>query len=128
MVKRQIYPAIYHKCRYAVHEIKRLYGRNDGDKSRHGTQNSAINLHRNRIRSDISPKLLAKECFIFDDIYLGILAKKLNIEPFHSAQFWFHRKYPYKVRDFTYTVASHEFSDPKELERVWNEQKQAGNA
>lgn len=66
--------------------------------------------------------------YVFDDVYLGILAKKLDIEPFHSAQFWFHRKYPYKIKDFVYTVASHEFYDPIELERVWNEQKQAGNA
>ena len=66
--------------------------------------------------------------YVFDDVYMGILAKKLAIEPFHCAQFWFHRKYPYKIKDFVYTVASHEFSNPTELERVWNEQKQAGNA
>ena len=66
--------------------------------------------------------------FRFDDVYLGIIAKKLNIEPFHSEEFWFHRKYPYKVKSFRYTIASHEFSNPVELEKVWNEQKQAGNA
>jgi len=66
--------------------------------------------------------------YIFDDVYMGMLARKLGVEPFHSAQFWFHRKQPYKVNDFRYTVASHEFPDPAELERVWNQQKQAGNA
>ena len=66
--------------------------------------------------------------YIFDDVYLGILAKKLDIEPFHSDEFWFERKYPYNVKDYRYTVASHDFSDPHELERVWNQQKQAGNA
>jgi len=66
--------------------------------------------------------------YIFDDVYLGIVAKKLDIEPFHCPQFWFHRPHPYKVKDFMYTVASHEFSDPSELEKVWHQQKQAGNA
>ena len=66
--------------------------------------------------------------FRFDDVYLGIVAKKLGIVPFHSDEFWFYRKYPYKVNDFRYTIASHEFSDPDEMEHVWNQQKQAGNA
>ena len=66
--------------------------------------------------------------FRFDDVYLGIIAKKLDIVPFHSEEFWFYRKYPYNVKNFRYTIASHEFSNPDELERVWNQQKQAGNA
>ena len=66
--------------------------------------------------------------FRFDDVYLGIVAKKLGIVPFHCEEFWFYRKYPYKLNDFRYTIASHEFSDPDEMERVWNQQKQAGNA
>ena len=66
--------------------------------------------------------------FRFDDVYLGIIAKKLEIEPFHSDEFWFYRKYPYNVNDFSYTIASHEFSNPKKMEKIWNQQKQAGNA
>jgi len=66
--------------------------------------------------------------FKFDDVYLGIIAKKLDIVPFHSEEFWFYRKYPYNVKNFRYTIASHEFSNPDELERIWNQQKQAGNA
>ena len=66
--------------------------------------------------------------FRFDDVYLGIIAKKLNIEPFHSENFWFYRKHPYNVNDFRYAVASHEFSDAKEMEKVWNQQKHAGNS
>ena len=66
--------------------------------------------------------------FRFDDVYLGIIAKKLDIVPFHSEEFWFYRKHPYNIKNFRYTIASHEFSNPDELERVWNQQKQAGNA
>ena len=56
------------------------------------------------------------------------MAKKIGLEPFHSGEFYFHRK-PYRVRkDFEYVVASHGFSDPEELVRVWNQQKEAGNA
>lgn len=66
--------------------------------------------------------------FRFDDIYLGIVAKKIGLEPFHSGEFYFDRK-PYRgVRDYEYVVASHGFSDPHEMARVWNQQKQAGNA
>ena len=66
--------------------------------------------------------------FRFDDVYLGIVAKKLNIEPFHSDEFWFYRKYPYNLKEFRYTIASHEFSNSREMEKVWNQQKQSGNA
>ena len=66
--------------------------------------------------------------FKFDDVYLGIVAKKLDIVPLHSDEIWFYRKYPYNINNFRYTIASHEFSDPDEMERIWNQQKQAGNA
>ncbi len=66
--------------------------------------------------------------FRFDDIYMGIVAKKLNIEPFHCPEFYFDRK-PYAVpTNYRYVVASHGFSDPLEMERFWNKQKEAGNA
>ena len=66
--------------------------------------------------------------FKFDDVYLGIVAKKLNITPFHSDEFWFCRKLPYNENDFRYTIASHGFNDATEMKMVWNHQKQAGNA
>ena len=65
--------------------------------------------------------------YIFDDVYLGIIAKKLGIELFHSNEFRT-SKWSLKAEDFAHIVASHEFSDPCELERVWNAQKKAGYA
>merc|ERR1719374_349281 len=65
--------------------------------------------------------------FRFDDIWLGLVAKKAALEPLHSSEFYFHRR-RYSVRDYKYVVASHGFSDPKELVRIWNQQKEAGNA
>ena len=65
--------------------------------------------------------------FIFDDVYFGILAKKLNIDPLHSEEFKFYRP-PYNVKAFRYVVASHDFGDAREMQRVWEQQKQAGNA
>ncbi|TRY63459.1 hypothetical protein TCAL_03628 [Tigriopus californicus] len=65
--------------------------------------------------------------FRFDDIYLGILAKKLELELTHCDEFHFHRK-PYTVRGYRHVVASHGFSDPQEMSRVWNQQKESGNA
>ena len=65
--------------------------------------------------------------FRFDDIWLGLTAKKAGLVPFHAPDFHFHRKLN-TVRGYKYVVSSHGFSDPDELARVWNEQKEAGNA
>jgi len=66
--------------------------------------------------------------FRFDDVYMGILAKKLGIEPFNSEEFYFERKPVVAAVDYRYVVASHGFGNPRELEAVWNNQKMAGNA
>ncbi|PSN50082.1 Beta-1 [Blattella germanica] len=65
--------------------------------------------------------------FRFDDIYLGLIAKKADIEPYHCSQFHFYKK-EYNVFSYRYVVASHGYDDPSELLKVWNEQKSAGNA
>jgi len=65
--------------------------------------------------------------FRFDDIWLALIAKKANLEPFHCPEFHFYRK-PYTVRGYKYVISSHGYSDPEELSRIWNEQKEAGNA
>uniref|UniRef100_A0A8D8M1V9 Hexosyltransferase n=1 Tax=Cacopsylla melanoneura TaxID=428564 RepID=A0A8D8M1V9_9HEMI len=65
--------------------------------------------------------------FRFDDIYLGILAKKSNIEPFHCEEFYFYKK-DYSRHNYQYVIASHGYSDPDELLRIWNEQRSLGNA
>jgi len=65
--------------------------------------------------------------FRFDDIWLGMIAKKANLEPFHSPEFYLWRK-PYSVRGFRYVIASHGFEDSNELLKIWEEQKMAGNA
>lgn len=64
--------------------------------------------------------------FRFDDVYLGIVAKKVGLEPYHCGEFHFDKK-PYSIRSYQYVVASHGYSNPIELERVWNQQKEAGN-
>lgn len=65
--------------------------------------------------------------FRFDDIYVALLALRTNIEPFHSDEFYMYKK-EYSRDSYTFTVASHGFSDPVELITAWNEQKSAGNA
>nr|CAD7588247.1 unnamed protein product [Timema genevievae] len=65
--------------------------------------------------------------FRFDDIYLGLVAKKVDLEPFHCSEFYFYKK-EYNVHSYRYVIASHGFSDPDELLRIWNEQRSAGNA
>ncbi len=65
--------------------------------------------------------------FRFDDIYLGLVAKKIGMEPFHCPEFHFYKK-PYSVGNYRYVIASHGFSDPNDLRIKWSQQKMAGNA
>lgn len=65
--------------------------------------------------------------FRFDDIYLALLAKASKIVPVHNDEFYFYKK-AYHILDYKYVVASHGYSDPNELIRVWSEQKSIGNA
>ena len=65
--------------------------------------------------------------FRFDDIWLGLIAKKAGIEPFHNNQFYFHPP-QYTVQGYKYVIASHGFSDPDHMNKIWTQQKQAGYA
>ncbi|KAK0182889.1 hypothetical protein PV327_000976 [Microctonus hyperodae] len=65
--------------------------------------------------------------FRFDDIFLGLVAKKADIEPFHCDEFHFYKKDYTKV-NYKYVITSHGYGDPSELLNVWNEQKSLGNA
>ena len=65
--------------------------------------------------------------FRFDDVYLGILAKKCGINLHHCERFWRSRK-DKNIDDLNYTIASHDFQDTKELENVWLRQKEHGHA
>jgi len=66
--------------------------------------------------------------FRFDDIWLGLVASKARLEPFHSPEFHFYPKDHSRVSYYRFVVASHGFSDPQELISVWLKQKEAGNA
>jgi len=65
--------------------------------------------------------------FRFDDIFLGLVAKKVDLELLDSEEFHFERP-KYTVASYRYVVASHGFGDPAELRKVWIQQKEAGNA
>ncbi|XP_033210340.1 beta-1,3-galactosyltransferase brn [Belonocnema kinseyi] len=65
--------------------------------------------------------------FRFDDIFLGLVAKKADIEPFHCEEFHFYKK-DYNKYNYKYVVTSHGYGNPEELMEIWNEQKAMGNA
>lgn len=65
--------------------------------------------------------------FRFDDVYLGLLAKKADIEPFHCDHFYFYKN-PYESQGYRFTIASHGYDSPAELLQVWTDQKSLGNA
>lgn len=64
--------------------------------------------------------------FRFDDIYVGLLAKKVNIEPFHCPQFHIFKK-PYNSANFKYALSWHGYHSD-ELQKIWYQQKSMGNA
>ncbi|XP_059607544.1 beta-1,3-galactosyltransferase brn [Phlebotomus argentipes] len=66
--------------------------------------------------------------FRFDDIYLGIVALKANIEPLHSEEFYFQKLTYSGPHSYRYTIASHGYDNPDELAKVWAEIKAAGHA
>lgn len=65
--------------------------------------------------------------FRFDDIFLGLVAKKADIIPFHCEEFHFYKK-AYTKYSYKYVITSHGYEDPNELLQIWNEQKALGNA
>ncbi|XP_014612477.1 PREDICTED: beta-1,3-galactosyltransferase brn [Polistes canadensis] len=65
--------------------------------------------------------------FKFDDIFMGLVAKKADIEPFHCEEFHFYKK-DYTKFNYKYVITSHGYGNPNELLQVWNEQKALGNA
>lgn len=65
--------------------------------------------------------------FRYDDIFLGIVARKAMLQPLHSDAFRFWSR-PSTPQDFEGLVAAHGFDDPELLVRVWEEQKSRGQA
>lgn len=59
--------------------------------------------------------------FRFDDIYLGIVAKKAGIVPVHSNRFLFH-KLKYTQKGYVDVIACHGYGNQHELIAVWNKQ------
>lgn len=66
--------------------------------------------------------------FRFDDIFLGLVAMKAHIEPLHSDQFHFHRAPYSEPYSYKYLIASHGFSNSKEMLNVWTQVRSAGYA
>ncbi|KAK3856869.1 hypothetical protein Pcinc_036843 [Petrolisthes cinctipes] len=65
--------------------------------------------------------------FPFDDVFLGMVAKKAGIKQLHHKEFYYYKRL-YDVEGYKWVIASHGFDDPEELQRVWSEQRSAGNA
>jgi beta-1,3-galactosyltransferase / beta-1,3-N-acetylglucosaminyltransferase len=66
--------------------------------------------------------------FRFDDVYLALVAVKSGVVPFHCPEFRLNRHWSDNPSNYKYVIASHEFSDPAELRKFWELQREAGNA
>ncbi|KAF2368371.1 Glycosyl transferase family 31 [Trinorchestia longiramus] len=65
--------------------------------------------------------------FKFDDVFMGMCAMKGKLHLFHHSEFHYY-KYAYSIEGYKYVIASHGFSDPDEMHRVWEEQRSVGSA
>lgn len=59
--------------------------------------------------------------FRFDDVYVGIVAKKLGISPAHCPRFHFYKK-SYSRAGYRRVIASHGYGDPRDLLAAWTDQ------
>ncbi|XP_050671164.1 beta-1,3-galactosyltransferase brn-like isoform X1 [Leptidea sinapis] len=75
----------------------------------------------NKSLKDLYVASLFVQHFRFDDIYLGIVAKKMGVDVSHCAQFYFYKK-KYTKDGYKRVIASHGYDDGKELIKVWKEQ------
>lgn len=66
--------------------------------------------------------------FRFDDIYLGIVALKAQIEPLHCEEFYFYKATYKGPFSYKYVLATHGYNDPEEMLRVWNDVRANGYA
>lgn len=64
----------------------------------------------------------------FDDIFLGIVAHKVKIEPLHSEEFYFYKKTYKGPSSYRYVMATHGYDDSDEMLRVWSEVRANGYA
>ncbi|KAJ8727861.1 hypothetical protein PYW08_016246 [Mythimna loreyi] len=74
----------------------------------------------NKAMKDMYVASLFVKHFRFDDIYLGIVAKKVGITPRHCPDFYFYKKW-FSYEGYLNVIASHGYEDHEELLRVWNE-------
>lgn len=66
--------------------------------------------------------------FRFDDIFLGIVALKSQIEPLHCTEFHFYKADYKNPQSYRYVVASHGFDQPGDMVRIWSQQRAHGYA
>ena len=87
-------------------------------------------LLSNKSLSDMYFASLYTKLFKLDDIYIGILAKKVSIKPIHNNNFifWQSKLPSYDNEKFSNVIASHGFDNTEFLIKTWNQQKTLGNA
>lgn len=85
-------------------------------------------LVNNHTLIDLYYASLFTKPFKYDDIYLGILANKLNIPLMSNNALMHFYKLSYDKMLYQNIISSHGYKDPQELWQVWNEQKSLGSA
>lgn len=61
--------------------------------------------------------------FVFDDIYLGLICAKINLDPINVKGFHYYKKDYNHAGAYKDVITSHGYSDPKELENIWDIEK-----
>nr|CAG4637825.1 EOG090X07IA [Chydorus sphaericus] len=66
--------------------------------------------------------------FRFDDVFLGLVARKARIDPIHCPEFYFWKKPYSNPQSYRHVIASHGYHEPAELVKIWSQQKSLGFA
>jgi hypothetical protein len=82
----------------------------------------------NRAFREISMASHYVKHFRFDDIFVGLIAKKIDLQPQHNDRFLFWPPFSYQPEAFDNVIASHGFRDTDFLKQVWSDQKVRGSA
>lgn len=85
-------------------------------------------LVNNQTLIDLYYSSLYSESFKYDDVYLGILAYRMNIKLIDLKQQISFYSLKYDWKKFSKLIGSHGFHDPNHLWQIWNEQKSLGYA
>ena len=67
------------------------------------------------------------EHFMYDDIYLGLISFKIDLNPISVREFYYWKKKYDQAGAYENVIATHGYSDTNELRNIWDIEKSFGH-